>query len=155
MKKIITLLAMMIIMTSSVFAGKERPGDEILDSFNNKFSGVKDITWVTAGKYYKAAFTYNGSRMFACYSAGGELLGVIRYISPAQLPYYLQDRLKQKSNGYWIANLVELSTGNGFSYYIVLQNADKRIVLKSGNGNNWKTYNSKKQNFKNIQEYLD
>lgn len=155
MKKLITVLAILITLTSNLFAGEEKIESKILDSFKSKFTTVQDITWETGSYYYKAAFTYYGNRMFAYYSQEAELLGVVHYFSPGQLPYYLQSRLKQNYNDFWITNLLELSTDNGFSYYIMLENADKKIILKSRNGRNWKIYKSKKQNFNTIQEYLN
>ena len=155
MKKLITVLAILITLVSNAFAGEKEIESKIHDSFKSKFTTVQDIKWETGTNYYKAAFTYYGNRMFAYYSQEAELLGVVRYFSPTQLPYYLQSCLKQNYKSFWITNLLELSTDNGFSYYIILENADRKIILKSRNGRNWKIYKSKNQNFNTIQEYLD
>ena len=82
----------------------------------------------------------NGAKVFAFYNMDGELMGLTRNISSAQLPVNLQTSLKRNYNGYWISDLFEVANNNGTSYYVTLENGDKKVVLTSANGSEWSTY---------------
>lgn len=144
MKKILLVITLIFTVAASAFANEEKIKPEVLDAFKNKFSNAQDVTWVIGNNYFKASFNYYGSQMFAYYTPTGKLMGVTRYMSSTELPLYLRNTLKEKYTNYWISNVVEESNKNGFSYYITLENADTKIVLKSKSGNDWTTY-SKQQ----------
>ncbi|MEI2740668.1 MAG: hypothetical protein V9F01_17980 [Chitinophagaceae bacterium] len=78
------------------------------------------------------------------YSENGELIGLTRYLSPADLPLALQANLKKNYEGYWVSDLFEASKNDGTNYYITLENADSKTVLKSS-GNNWSVHNKIKK----------
>jgi len=48
--------------------------------------------------------------------------------------------LKKNYSGYWISDLFEVAKNNGTSYYVTLENGDKKVVLTSANGSDWSTY---------------
>lgn len=140
MKKIIITLLLIVKLTADVFAAEEKIKPEVLDAFNNKFASAKDVTWVSGPDYYKAEFNYYGSQMFAYYTTTGMLKGVTRNVSSTELPLYLRNTLQKKYSDYWITNLVEESNNRGFNYYITVENADQKIILKSAYGNDWEVY---------------
>lgn len=144
MKKLMITLAMIVTLMISAFANDEKVGNEILKSFNNKFSGAQEVTWIRGKDYYKASFNYNGMWMIAYYNKASELMGVARHISSRQLPLYLQNNLRNKYSDFWITELFEYSNKESFRYYMTLENADKTITLKSSNGTDWELYQSKK-----------
>ena len=125
---------------SFAFAGEENVDPTVLNSFNNEFSTAKEVEWSVGSNYYKAAFTFNGNHVFAFYNKDGELLGLTRYISSLDLPINLQKDLKKDYSAYWIADLFEVANSEGTSYYITLENAEKKIVMKSVGGNSWTTF---------------
>ncbi len=144
MKKILIAIILIFTLAANAFATEEKIKPEVLDAFKNKFSNAQDVTWVAGNNYYKATFNYYGSQMFAYYTTTGKLMGVTRYMSSTELPLYLRNTLKEKYTSYWISNVVEESNKNGFSYYITIENADIKIVLKSKYGSDWTIY-SKQQ----------
>jgi hypothetical protein len=144
MKKIVLVITFILTLVALAFANEEKIKPEVLDAFKTKFSNAQDVTWVAGNNYFKASFNYYGSPMFAWYTPSGKLMGVTRYMSSTELPLYLRNTLKEKYTLYWISNVVEESNKNGFSYYITLENADTKIVLKSKSGNDWTIY-SKQQ----------
>jgi hypothetical protein len=140
MKKIVITMVLIVKLAADVFAAEEKIKPEVLDAFNSRFSGARDITWIASANYYKASFNYYGSQMFAYYTTTGKLKGVTRNIRSTELPLYLRNTLQKKYANYWISNLVEESNTRGFSYYITVENADQKIVLKSAYGNDWEAY---------------
>jgi hypothetical protein len=49
----------------------------------------------------------------------------------------LQAGLKNDYSSFWVSDLYEMSKNDGTSYYITLENADQKIVLRSSNGSAW------------------
>ena len=143
MKKMILTLVIAV-TTLSVFANDENVNQKVLDAFKTEFSTAKEVEWSVGTNYYKATFNYNGKYVFAYYNENGELLGLTRYLSPSDLPLTLQNNLKKNYEGYWVSDLFEASKDNATNYYITLENADTKIVLKSSESN-WDTYSKTKK----------
>ncbi|HEY6504784.1 MAG TPA: hypothetical protein VIZ28_12465 [Chitinophagaceae bacterium] len=139
MKKIIITLAVAL-STLSSFAREVEVSSKVLDAFKNEFASAKEVTWTAGDNFYKAAFIYNDQHVFAFYSTAGELLGMTRYISSLDLPMNLQSGLKKHYSNYWIADLFEVSNEDGTAYYITVENADTKVVLKSTGGGSWDVY---------------
>ena len=143
MKKMIVSLAITV-STLSAFAGDVNVNQKVLDAFKTEFASAKEVEWTVGENYYKATFNYNGKYVFAFYSENGELIGLARYLSPVDLPLALQANLKKNYEGYWVSDLFEASKYDGTNYYITLENADSKTVLKSS-GNNWSVHNKIKK----------
>ena len=142
MKKIIVTLAVAL-STLCSFAGEVNVNAKVLDAFNSNFATAKEVTWTASRNYYKATFVFNDQHVYAFYSADGELMGLTRYISSLDLPISLQVSLKKDYSNYWISDLFEVSNSEGTSYYITIENADAKVVLKSAGSEDWKTYQKK------------
>lgn len=143
MKKMILTLAI-VVSTLSVFATDANVNQQVLDAFKTEFSTAKEVEWSVTANYYKATFNYNGKYVFAYYNETGELLGLTRYISPSDLPLSLQNNLKKNYENFWVSDLFEASKNESTNYYITLENADTKIVLKSS-GNKWESFSKIKK----------
>lgn len=139
MKKIIIMLAVAI-SSFTAFASDENVNSNVLSSFNKEFAGAKDVQWTTTNSYYKASFVFNDQFVSAFYQLDGELIATSRNISSLDLPISLQTSLKKRYNKYWISDLFEISNNEGTSYYITLDKADSKVVLKSSGNGNWGTF---------------
>ena len=139
MKKLILTLAVVVSSLCS-FAGEVNVSTRVLDAFKNDFASAKEISWTTTNDYYKANFVFNDQYVTAFYNLDGELIGMTRYISSLDLPLNLQTKLKNSYSSFWISDLFEVSNQDGTSYYITLENAGSKIVLKSNGSDGWKTY---------------
>ncbi len=143
MKKMILALAILV-SSVSAFASEVNVNEKVKNAFKTEFTNASEVAWSQGDNYYKATFNYNGTYLFAFYNEEGELLALSRYISPTTLPFILQKELKKNYKGYWVSDLFEASKNSGTSYYITLENADTRIVLKS-TGNSWDMYSKHKK----------
>lgn len=139
MKKIIFILAVTIASVSA-FANDNLVNNKVLDAFNREFAGVQDVQWTASKDFYRVSFVYNAQHISVFYSNDGERIGVARYISSTDLPVVLQSSLTQKYKGYWISDVFEMSNAEGTGYYITLENADAKLVLKSMNGDEWSKF---------------
>lgn len=138
MKKMIVTLALAF-LTGSAFAG-EVVNSRVLKAFENEFATAREVVWSQGSDYYRAAFVYNEQHVFAYYDEAGILLGVTRYIKTSDLPVTLQAQLKKNYADYWISDLFELSQPENEAYYITVENADTRLVLRSQNGSDWQLF---------------
>lgn len=139
MKKIIIMLAVAI-SSITAFASDKNVNATVLNAFNKEFSGVKDVQWTSTNDFFKASFVYNGQNVNAFYSVDGEFIALTRNISSLELPMHLQTNLKNSYNSYWISDLFEVSSYEGTSYYITLEKADSKLVLKSDGSGKWSTF---------------
>src|SRR5580765_8535009 len=134
MKKMIMTLAI-VVSTLGAFAGEENVNPKVLDAFKTKFKSAQQVEWATGKDFYRATFVYNDRHVFAYYNTDGELLGLTRYVSPLDLSLNLQINLKNNYASYWISDLFEVAKNEGTTYYITLENADTKLVLKATDGN--------------------
>lgn len=145
MKKMILSLAIAFTTLGAFAAGEENVNQKVLDAFKNEFNTIREVEWSAGADYYRAAFVYNEKYVFAYYSTEGDLLGITRYISPVDLPMSLQIGLKKKYSNYWISDLFEVAKSETTSYYITVEDADTKIVLKSTGGSDWSVFKTVKK----------
>jgi hypothetical protein len=144
MKKMI-LTVVIAAMSLCAFASEVEVTPKVLNAFNQEFVAARDVEWSLGTDYYKASFIYQDKYVFAYYSTDGLLMGVTRYLSPANLPLSLQKNLKENYNEYWISDLMEVSKEEGSSYFVTLENKDTKLVLKSTDINGWGFYKKVKK----------
>ena len=143
MKKCILSIAAVLLMGLSVFAAKNDERDinqSIVKSFHKEFINAKNIKWEQKTGYVKVEFTLNDQVLFAYYDNEGKLTAIVRNIVSDQLPISLLTSLKKEYTGYWISELFELASDDQTTYYVTLENADKKIVLRSSGLDDWDVY---------------
>jgi hypothetical protein len=146
MKKIMMMLAMVFTLsTMYAFTGEEAVNKQALNAFKTEFAGATDAAWTVGSDYYKVAFSMNDQKLFAYYNMTGEFMAVTRYISSIQLPLNQQSSLKKSYCNYWISDLFEMANNDGTSYYVTLETADSKIVLKSTDGSDWTVFQKSKK----------
>jgi len=142
-KKSILSIAAVLLMGLSVFAAKNDERDinqSIVKSFHKEFINAKNIKWEQKIGYVKVEFTLNDQVLFAYYDNDGKLTAIVRNIVSDQLPISLLTSLKKEYTGYWISELFELAADDQTTYYVTLENADKKIVLRSSGLDEWDVY---------------
>ena len=141
MKKIIVILAMTLaVSTSFANTEPETVSGRALNTFNSEFVGATDATWAINKDFYQVTFTLDGQQMFAYYNKAGEFLAVSQNISSVQLPNSLKKGLKKVMSSRWITDLFEITNNDQTSWYVTIESADEKIVLKSDNGGKWKVF---------------
>jgi len=145
MKKILFVFGFLAIVGISSAYPSERVSPKVLSSFKSEFSTAKNVEWETGKNYFRATFSLNDQRVFAYYSVDGELISIARYISSFQLPINLFTNLKNDYSKYWISDLFEVSNSEGVHYYVTLETADTKLMMRSSNGGSWSTYSKNKK----------
>jgi hypothetical protein len=146
MKRTIFTLALSLILGTASFANNEETiNQKASESFKKEFAQAKDVSWQKAGEMVKATFTLNERVLFAYYSESGDLIAITRNITTDQLPISLQTSMRKNYSGYWVSDLFEMVSGGQTNYYITLENADHKVVLKSEDFGSWSTYRKEKK----------
>jgi hypothetical protein len=138
MKKIIIMLAVAISSITAFASDNDNNVNvTVLNAFNKEFAGAKNVQWSSTSDFYKAEFVYNDQTVNAYYKPDGEFIALTRNITSTELPVSLQTNLRNNYNSYWISDLFEVSSYEGTSYYITLEKADSKIVLKADGSGKW------------------
>jgi hypothetical protein len=142
MKKIILSLATVLMMGISAFAAttNEEVNQVAATAFHKAFVNARNIVWEQKQDFLKVTFTLNDQVLFAYYNNNGDLQAVVRNLTSSQLPISLLTDLKKEYNDFWISDLFEIASNDQTNYYITLENADKKIVLRSNGADNWSVY---------------
>jgi hypothetical protein len=141
---LITLTALFSLISMSSFANDTNVSSKVEASFKNSFKSATEVNWTAGANFYRADFSFNGQIVAAFYNEGGEMIALTRNISSTQLPLALQTGLKKNQEGYWISSLFEIANEEGTSYYVTLENADKKLVMKSS-GADWMSFQKQKK----------
>jgi hypothetical protein len=141
-KNIVILIASLIITFSAAYAnGNEKNVPETVTSaFTSDFSHAGNVKWELLDGYYKASFNEHGKTLFAFYTADAEFMGIASNLLSDRLPVSLQSEIKEKYSEYWISDLFHFNIKNTPGYFITLENADQKIMLKAEENKSWSFY---------------
>ena len=145
-KNFLALAVLLITGLTSAFANKVEGNKRAVESFGREFANAQNVSWVEQKDYSKATFSLYNHIMFAYYDKEGQLLAVVRNLLSDQLPLRLLTEMKKKYSGYWISDLFEVDSEDQTSYYLTLENADEKIVLRSDGIEHWSVYKKEKKN---------
>ncbi len=147
MKKMILSLAAVIVMGFSVFAnGKDDVvTQEARDAFKKDFATASNIRWEQRNNFLKATFSFNGQVLTAYYYTNGDLRAVVRNITSDQLPINLVTSLRRDYTAFWITDLFEISSDGQTTYYVTIENSDKKVVLNSDDLSSWQVYSKERK----------
>jgi hypothetical protein len=132
------------VCTKSSFANDGIVTPEILKSFQSTFAAAKNTDWSVSNDLYKVHFTLDGQYITAFYTMDGTMAALTRNITVMQLPVSLQASLKNDYKNYWVSDLFEVSGNEGTQYYMTVENADTKIILKSA-VTSWTTYQKERK----------
>ncbi|HJW17277.1 MAG TPA: hypothetical protein VJ499_09150 [Flavisolibacter sp.] len=141
---LITLTVLFSLISMSSFASDSKVDSRVLKSFETSFKNATEVDWTVTTNFYKAKFSLNGQYVAAYFDASGNMMAITRNISSTQLPISLQTNLKNSYEGFWISDLFEVANEEGTTYYVTVENADTKLVLKSS-GSDWATYQKERK----------
>lgn len=145
-KMIMSVVVMLFIGVSSSFANHtENVNQKAQSSFNKDFAAAKEVKWENTKEFTKVTFTLNAQVMTAYYNTNGEMIAMTRNIVSGQLPISLLTSLKKDYNEFWISDLFEMAAENSTTYYVTLENAETRLVLRSDSNGNWEQFKKERK----------
>jgi hypothetical protein len=130
--------------TKSFAASDPAVEPSVLKSFNNTFTQATEVSWSVSNDFYKAVFFLNNQYITAYFKYDGTMAAITRHIPATSLPIVLQTALKNNNKGQWISDVIEVTNDDGLQYYVTLETADTKVILKSS-ANAWSTYEKQRK----------
>ena len=146
-KKILTLITALTLIISASYAGntdRHIPAS-VASTFHSDFTYASNVNWELFNGYYKASFNEHGITLYAFYTSEGDFMGLATYMLSDRLPVSLQSEIKEKYTGYWITDLFHFNINNVPGFFITLENADHKIMLKAEQNKGWSFYSEVKK----------
>lgn len=122
MKKL--FLAVAVLASSLAFANPSVDG-KVEQSFKASFPKAEKVTWYENDSFYEVLFTNNQVTCRMWYDHDGNVTKTERYYKEDGLSPFLLAKLNKKFEGKKVFGVTEISSENGISYNIVLED-DKR-----------------------------
>ncbi len=141
---LITLTVLFSLISMSSFASDSKVDSRVLKSFQSSFKNATEVDWTVTNNFYKANFSLNGQYVAAYFDGSGNMMAITRNISSTQLPISLQTNLKNNYEGFWISDLFEVANEEGTTYYVTVENADTKLILRSSSAD-WATYQKQRK----------
>ena len=141
MKPILIAVALLTGTFTKTFAS-EVPAVQptVVKSFKSTFATATEVGWSTSNEFYKVEFALNGRYITAYYTADGTMATLTRHIGATELPVILQTAIKNDYKEHWVSDVLEVTKEGDVQYYVTLENADNKIIMKSNSESVWTVY---------------
>lgn len=133
MKKLFISALLMLTAISFTFASTN---DKSLafkgaENFKKTFANASDVEVKPVGEFTSVKFNWNNEKFQAFYDVDGNLTVTSRNIEMNRLPLPALTTISEKYAGYTTTETIELDHAEeGLSYYVALENNERRIILK-------------------------
>ena len=129
MKKIIFSLA--ILLSVSAIAATPPVDEKLTKSFEENFPHANNTKWYEYENSYEVFFETNGISCRIVYDLKGNVQSVRRDYLEKDLPIYIMVKAKEKYKGKKIYGVTELTSPEGVSYTIIMEDEKKWLTVKS------------------------
>jgi hypothetical protein len=136
MKKLTSFLIVALMIATTTFASENpaQKSQQMQLDFNKHFAAATSVSWLSSSNLTTANFLMNGQYLSVHYSPDAKMLGISRNVVSSDLPLSLQRDLGSYLSKYWITEAFEYATNGTDDYYVVLENADVKLILKNEAG---------------------
>ncbi|HTE25380.1 hypothetical protein [Flavitalea sp.] len=136
MKKLFSLLTVSLVFIATTFANTEPvpANKKLTETFTKHFSAAQSVSWNQVAMITTANFIWDGQYLAAHFSPDAKMLGISKNVAVTDLPLNMNLELRSYFEKYWISDIFEYATPGSDAYYVTLENADSKLVLKSEGG---------------------
>ncbi len=131
MKKL--LLAVLVVAglgTSAFATDVNGVSTRVQNSFAEKFGNAQNVKWTSKESYNKVTFTLADEQVEAFFAIDGDLIGFSRKVEFKSLPLTAIQKIKKEYEGFAVKETIEFEQNNEKSYYVSLENGDKKQILE-------------------------
>ena len=131
MKKLLLAALVVAGLGTSAFAmDLNKVSVKVQNSFEEKFANAKNVKWTAKDSYNKVSFTLADEQVEAFFSVDGDLLGLSRKVDFKSLPLSAIQKIKKAYAAYSVKETIEFEQTDEKSYYVSLENGDKKLILE-------------------------
>jgi hypothetical protein len=140
MKQLFVLFFAALFSVSTTYASVSptTPAAEV--GLSTTFPLAENVKWSNVNDYYKAQFNIDNKDYTAFFTFSGDLVASTRNVSSDELPKGLRQSLNEEMKDSWITGLVMMSTKEGDTYFVQLENATNKVIKKSVGNKKWSAY---------------
>src|SRR6476620_11197409 len=132
MKRIIITLTLVFALGSTYsFASDVKVSSTVIQSFKARFADAENISWSVTNGFYVAEFTSEDKKQYAYFNPAGELTVVAEPLTVNQLTKKQQANLHKDYSNYAIVDVYKLTDNDDVKYFVVVEDASKKIILKT------------------------
>lgn len=132
MKKfIISLAAVVILISTTAFAGNKERINPALSTFQREFKGAENVKWNEGKEAIRAAFVLNNFRVEAYFNYSGELIGTARNILFNQLPLTVAKEINNRYGSAPVYEIIEYNSGNDTFYDMTVELPTKKLTVRA------------------------
>lgn len=131
MKKLLLSVTAAIFSLVVFAAAPNTVNEKVLKAFNASFKDAKQVVWEEHPNVntYEVKFVHNEIKSRITYDVNGNILKTIRYYYEAQLPLFIQGKLKQKFTGKKVFGVTEVAAQDQLNYHIVLEDEKNWTIV--------------------------
>ena len=131
MKKLFIAALIVVAAGSSAFAKDvTKVNYKVQNQFEAQFTGAQNVVWSSKENYLKASFTLADENVEAFYGTDGEVMGVSRKVDIKKLPLNAIQKIKKDYAGYKVTDSIEFDQDGEKSYYVSLEDGNKKQILQ-------------------------
>ena len=132
MKKLIVILFVAMLSTTSISAYADKVSEKVLKVFKQAFPDADNPSWFSYDTYYMVYF--KASEETSCrifYDTEGKILKTQRYYSAAELSPFIKSKVNEKYPGKKITGVTEVNSDEELVYHIIIEDDKKIFNIKS------------------------
>ena len=134
MKKIFFALAM--VMSTASFATSPEVDEQVSRQFKETFPAAIEIKWYDYETFYEVVFKNNDILCRVKYDLKGNIISTRRDYHEKDLSLFIVAKVKEKYTGKKIFGVTEITSSEGVTYNIVLEDDKNWINLNSDESGN-------------------
>lgn len=132
MKRIIITLTLVFTLAATYsFASDVKVSSTIMQSFKARFADAENVSWSVTNGFYVAEFTSEDKKQYAYFNPAGELTVVAEPLTVNQLTKKQQSNLRKNYGDYSVIDVYKVTDNDDVKYFAVVENASKKIILKT------------------------
>jgi hypothetical protein len=131
MKKISIALFAILIAASSFASTNPGPNDAVLKVFTATFPHAEGVEWFENSDHFLVNFKEGGILTKITYDKDGNFMNSIRYYESKNLPINILTAVKKKYSDKKIIGVTELTSQDGLSYHIKLEDDKMLYTVKA------------------------
>lgn len=129
MKKI--LFGIVLLVSTASFAANPPVDEKISKIFRETFPHVNNAKWYEYETFYEVLFQSNEVACRVKYDLDGKVISVRRDYYEKDLPLFIKVKLKEKYTNKAIFGVTEITSEEGVTYNIILQDEKHWTTIKS------------------------
>lgn len=131
MKKLLLAALVVAGLGSSAFATDvTKVSSKAQTSFESKFGNATNVQWIAREGYNKVTFTLADEQVEAFFATDGDLIAFSRNAAFKSLPLAAIQKIKKEYAAYTVKETIEFEQNEEKSFYVSLENGDKKLILE-------------------------